>query len=123
MDDLKLQVAAFQKELGQVVKELAAKHNLTLAKNFLRYDQYQWKTNLTFNVNGKQQALKELQANLFSNEGDPKLNDVLSYRGTSYKVTGYNRKGNLNMVRTIDGRSFIFKRNRLTGKFDYFDKI
>jgi len=121
MDELKLQVAMFQKELGQVVKELALKHNLTLAKNSLRYDQYQWKTNLTFNVNGKQGELKALEANLFSNDGDPKIGDVLGYRRTSYKVTGYNRNGTLLASRTVDGRGFKFKRNRITGKYDYFD--
>lgn len=123
MNDVKIQLAAFQKELGEVAKVLAAKHNLTLAKNFIKYDAYQWNASLKFNINGQEDALKQLEARLYSSDGDPKIGDVVNYRRTSYKVTGYNRNGTLLATRNVDGRSFKFKRNKVTFKYDYFDKV
>jgi len=124
MDELKLQVVAFQKELGEVVKALAAKHNLNLAKNNLRYDSLQWKANLTFNVKGKEAEIKQSKLLSFGyDESDPKVGEVLGYRRTSYKVVGYNRGGSLIVSRVVDNREFRFKRNRLTNKYDYFDKV
>jgi len=117
MDDLRSQVNAFQKELRLVAEQLAAKHNLTLAKNAIRYDSFQYKSTLTFNVKGKEAEL----SSLFKSTGDPEIGTTFYYRRTGYKIVSYNRAGNLNVTRNVDGRQFIFKRNRLTGKFDYFD--
>lgn len=123
MDDLKLQVAAFQKDLGVLAKELAAKHNLTLAKNFIRYDQFEFSASLKFNVTAKIAEKKAFLADIYSTEGDPKVGDVLHYRRTGYTVTGYNRNGTLLANRNVDGRGFKFKRNKVTFKYDYFDKV
>jgi len=121
MNDLKLQVEAFQKDLGVLARELAAKHNLTLAKNFVRYDQFEFNASLKFNITAKVAEKKAYLADIYSNEGDPKVGDVLHYRRTGYKVTGYNRNGTLLANRVVDDRGFKFKRNKLTGKYDYFD--
>jgi hypothetical protein len=121
MEDLKLQVAAFQQDLGVLAKELAAKHNLTLAKNFIRYDQFEFNASLKFNITAKVAEKKAHLADIYSNEGDPKVGDILHYRRTGYKVTGYNRNGTLLADRNVDGRSFKFKRNKVTFKYDYFD--
>jgi hypothetical protein len=123
MEDLKLQVSAFQKELGQVVKELAAKHGVTLSKNNLRYDQYQWNVSLKFNVVGKQQELKALEASLYKSQEDPNVGSIVNYRGVDYKVVTYNRAGNMIAERRNDGRSFKFRRNKVTFKFDYFTNV
>ena len=120
MDELKLKVNAFQKDLGLLAKELAAKHGLTLAKNFISYDQYEFRASLKFNITEKIAEKKEFLAKIYSNDGDPKVGDVLNYQGTSYKVTGYNRAGNMLADRVIDGRGFKFRRNKVTFKFDYF---
>jgi len=123
MNELKNQVNAFQKDLGLLAKELAAKHGLTLAKNFVRYDQFEFSASLKFNVTSKIAEKKAFLADIYSSEGDPKVGEVLGYHGTSYKVTGYNRNGTLLADRVVDGRSFKFKRNKLTFKYDYFVKV
>lgn len=123
MNELKNQVDAFQKDLGVLAKELAAKHGLTLAKNFVRYDQFEFNASLKFNVTAKIAEKKAYLADIYSSEGDPKVGEVVHYRRTGYKVTGYNRNGTLLADRVVDGRSFKFKRNKLTFKYDYFDKV
>lgn len=120
MNELKDKVTAFQKDLAVLARELAAKHGLTLAKNFVRYDQFEFNASLKFNVTAKIAEKKAFLADIYKSDGDPTLNTVLNYHGTDYKVTGYNRNGTLLADRVIDGRSFKFKRNKLTGKYDYF---
>ena|ERR1035437_1738636 len=121
MDDLKLQVNAFQKDLEVLAKELATKHNLTLAKNFIRYDQFEFNASLKFNITAKVAEKKAHLADIYSNEGDPKIGQVVYFRKTGYKVTGYNRNGTLEAERNVDARSFKFRRNKVTFKYDYFD--
>jgi len=124
MDELKLKVSAFQKDLGLLAKELAEKHGLSLTKNFLKYDSIQYKSSLVFAVKGKEAEVKQARlSNYGYQESDPKVGEVVNYRRTGYKVLGFNRAGNLVVSRVVDNREFKFKRNRLNGLYDYFDKV
>lgn len=123
MNDLKLQVEAFQKDLGVMARDLATKHGLKLTKNFIRYDQFEFSASLKFSIAAKIAEKKAFLADIYSNEDDPKVGEVLNYRGVEYKVTGYNRNSTLLVDRVRDNRSFKFKRNKLTSKYDYFTKV
>lgn len=121
MNDNLAAVKALHAEVTAALKAIALKHGVTIGSNKVRYDDYTRKLNVVFNVVAKAAELKQVEADAYSQKGDPKIGQVVGYRRTTYKVTGYNRAGNLKANRVVDDASFTFKRNRITGKFDYFD--
>lgn len=120
MSDLRLQVKAFHADLSKVLKEVAERHGLKVSKDFIRFDQFQWKANIIFDVAEKQNELRQLQATPYELNGDPKLGQEFSYKRTTYVVDGYNRAGNIEATRKFDGKKFRFRRSH-NGQFDYFD--
>lgn len=121
MNDNLLSVKALHKEVTEALKAIALKHGLTVGSNKVRYDDYTRKLAVVFNVAAKAAEKAQVEAEPYVQGGDPKIGQVVGYRRTTYKVTGYNRAGNLKANRIVDDAAFTFKRNRINGKFDYFD--